>query len=209
MTTPYTYIIKHKPSGKVYYGCRYAKVCTPDDLWSTYFTSSKQVKKLIKETGKESFDIEIRKTFNTVDACRNWENRVLKRLNVNNRQHIFLNKTDNISISVEVASAGAKSKKGMKYNWSEEGLNNIKKANSQPRSDEFKQKVRLASNPGVKRGPRVTKDSPQGRENKRLGHLGKSSGMKGKSQCECSCILCGHVTKYPNLKSHYKYKHNQ
>ena len=40
MHQPFTYLIKHKTSGKVYYGVRYAKKCSPIDLWTTYFTSS-------------------------------------------------------------------------------------------------------------------------------------------------------------------------
>ena len=63
---PYTYLIKHKPTGKVYYGFRSANTQEPHkDLWNTYFTSSPKVKQLIEETGKESFDVEIRKIFET------------------------------------------------------------------------------------------------------------------------------------------------
>ena len=41
MGIPYTYRITHLPSGKHYYGARYAKDCHPSDLWVIYFTSSK------------------------------------------------------------------------------------------------------------------------------------------------------------------------
>lgn len=94
---PYTYFIIHKPSKLKYYGVRFAKGCNPKDLWKTYWTSSKYVKALIQKDGPESFFVEIRKKFADVSLARNWEHRVLKKLNVVNRED-FLNKTDNKSI---------------------------------------------------------------------------------------------------------------
>ena len=56
---PYVYLIKHKTSGLKYLGVRYAKGCNPSDLWKTYFTSSKLVKKLIDQFGKDDFFIKV------------------------------------------------------------------------------------------------------------------------------------------------------
>jgi predicted GIY-YIG superfamily endonuclease len=54
---PYTYLIKHRPSGKVYYGFRCANRVEPhEDLWKHYFTSSPKIQQLIEETGADSFD---------------------------------------------------------------------------------------------------------------------------------------------------------
>ena len=55
---PYYYVIKHKPSGKLYIGSQYGKKSDPSNLWETYFTSSKLVKELIEKDGKDSFIIE-------------------------------------------------------------------------------------------------------------------------------------------------------
>lgn len=75
---PYTYLIKHTPTGKVYYGVRTANKVEPhNDLWKHYFTSSPGVQKLIEETGVDSFVVEIRKTFETKEAAVAWETRVL------------------------------------------------------------------------------------------------------------------------------------
>lgn len=79
-TIPYTYRITHLPSKKWYYGVRYAIGCSPDDLFVTYFTSSKIIKGLIKEDGVKSFSVEIRKTFNDVNSARMWENKVLRKI---------------------------------------------------------------------------------------------------------------------------------
>jgi len=80
---PYTYLIKHRPSGKVYYGFRCANKVEPhNDLWKNYFTSSPGVQKLIEETGVDSFDTEIRRVFETKEQAIAWETRVLHRCNV-------------------------------------------------------------------------------------------------------------------------------
>lgn len=93
---PYTYLITHLPSKKVYYGVRFANGCHPTDLFDKYFTSSKVVRQLIKSDGIESFKIEIRRTFDSKEAAMLWENKVLKRMNVVKRED-FLNQTDNMS----------------------------------------------------------------------------------------------------------------
>ena len=77
---PYTYFLVHVQTGQKYYGVRYAKGCNPSEFWVSYYTSSKYVKKLILETGADSFIFEIRKTFNTPLAARAWEHKVLRRM---------------------------------------------------------------------------------------------------------------------------------
>lgn len=80
---PYTYLVKHKPTGRVYYGMRAANKVEPEqDLWQHYFTSSPKVQQLIEETGPESFDVEIRKVFETKEQAVFWETRVLRRCRV-------------------------------------------------------------------------------------------------------------------------------
>jgi hypothetical protein len=63
MYQPYTYLLRHLPTGRAYYGVRYAKGCSPADLWVKYFTSSKDIHNMIKEYGKDSFTAEVRKIF--------------------------------------------------------------------------------------------------------------------------------------------------
>lgn len=80
---PYTYLIKHKPTGLVYYGFRSANKVDPEnDLWNKYFTSSPKVKLLLEETGADSFDVQIRKTFDTQKQAVEWETKVLRRCKV-------------------------------------------------------------------------------------------------------------------------------
>jgi len=78
----YTYLIGWTKTNKWYYGVRYAKNCDPSDLWKTYFTSSKFVKKQRDLYGDPDI-ISIRKTFgdNSIKA-KLWEERVLENLDV-------------------------------------------------------------------------------------------------------------------------------
>lgn len=77
--TPYTYLIKNKSTGMLYYGVRFGRNCHPNDLWTKYFTSSKLVKDLIKRYGKEDFLFEVRKIFDTKESAIEWEQRVIRR----------------------------------------------------------------------------------------------------------------------------------
>jgi Putative endonuclease segE, GIY-YIG domain/NUMOD3 motif len=107
---PFTYLVKHIPTNKYYYGVKFKKGCHPNDLWTKYFTSSKKVKGLIKKYGKKSFQFEIRKTFKTQKQAREWEHKVLRRLKVIYRDD-FLNLSDSLHIDPKIIS---KSKMGNK-----------------------------------------------------------------------------------------------
>lgn len=78
---PFTYHIVCRLTGEHYYGSRYAKGCDPSDLWNTYFTSSRKVKKLLEQYGTQSFDVEVRRVFETREEAIRWEFRVLEKLN--------------------------------------------------------------------------------------------------------------------------------
>jgi hypothetical protein len=100
---PFTYLVKHIPTNKYYYGVRFRKKCHPYDLWTKYFTSSKKVKGLIRRYGKKSFQFEIRKTFKTAQQAMAWEFKVLRRMKVVDRKD-FLNQSDNKRIDPKLLS---------------------------------------------------------------------------------------------------------
>ena len=87
---PYTYLIGWSEQNMFYYGVRYAKNCHPDDLWKTYFTSSKYVKEFREEHGDPDI-IQIRKTFEDKRSAIDWEDKVLVRTKCYLRED-FLNK---------------------------------------------------------------------------------------------------------------------
>lgn len=76
--TPYVYRIKSK-QGHFYYGCRYAQGCDPTDFWSTYFTSSKPVRSLIEEHGKDFFEPKIVKVCRTQEEALRIERTLISR----------------------------------------------------------------------------------------------------------------------------------
>lgn len=77
----YCYLIGWTRFQKYYYGARWSKNSSPNDLWKTYFTSSKSVKSFVKENGNPDI-IQIRKTFVDKKKVQKWEKRVLKKLKV-------------------------------------------------------------------------------------------------------------------------------
>lgn len=93
MTIPYTYLITFLPTGQYYYGVSHRKGCSPEHLWTKYFTSSKHIKKLLEEHGKEAFKVEVRKTFDSGDAALLWEHRFLKRVDAA-RNPMFINRSN-------------------------------------------------------------------------------------------------------------------
>ena len=78
---PYTYLIKFKPTGQLYYGSSYAnsksKTANPSQFWNTYFTSSKHIKRLVAEYGKDAFEVKVRKVFETAEQALKCERKVL------------------------------------------------------------------------------------------------------------------------------------
>lgn len=115
-TVPFTYYLQHIPTGKKYYGVRYARGCHPDDLWRTYFTTSDIVHQMIKEYGKESFRYSIRRIFQDSKKALKWEQRVLRRLRVSKRddwinrayvsEHFICEMTDEMRLKLSVINTG-------------------------------------------------------------------------------------------------------
>ena len=134
---PYTYLIRHRPTGKVYYGYRSANRVDPvDDLWKRYFTSSPGVQKLIEETGVDSFDVEIRQIFETKEQASNWETRVLNRCKV-----LHDDRWLNQNVAGYIVPTEESNKKISDFH------------KDKPKSEEHKEKIRQG-NIGKKRPPR-------------------------------------------------------
>ena len=78
---PFAYLITSKLDGKRYYGIKISKDADPSQLWTTYFTSSKEVRAKVAKHGADSFTAEVRKVFETSEQAINWESRLLTRIN--------------------------------------------------------------------------------------------------------------------------------
>ena len=151
----YTYYIFHIPTKKHYYGARWAKDSNPDDFWKSYFTSSKEVWKLLKEYGKESFRVKIRKVFNTGLEARLWEHKVLKKLKVSSKSD-WLNKTNG---QPPICNYSRK-EQGLGRRLSEAHIKAISRGNlgksKKPQTEEHKELCRL-SRIGSKRSEETKK----------------------------------------------------
>lgn len=89
----YTYLIKCTLNNMYYYGVRWANKTAPDqDLWIKYFTSSKVIKRLITQHGKDIFKVQIRRTFRNKFEAIKWEETVLSRMKILNKPDKWLNK---------------------------------------------------------------------------------------------------------------------
>lgn len=129
-TVYFTYYIYNRVTNQHYYGARWKTGCHPNDLWNTYFTSSKKVKQLIKEYGKDSFDIQIRKIFDTKEQCQLWEQKVLIKLKVKTRE-------DWLNVAI-----GAPPTPKIGYKHKPETLAKMRKPKKEKWSDERKQAKR-------------------------------------------------------------------
>lgn len=133
--TPYTYLIGWSNQQKYYYGVRYAQGCHPNDLWESYFTSSKGVEEMQKQYGEPDI-IEIRKTFVDESTAIKWEHKVLNRMNIHMRSD-FLNEACWPAInnkgrkrSKETREKISKIKTGVKWGYhSEESKKQIANSN--------------------------------------------------------------------------------
>ena len=107
----YTYYLYHIPTGKKYYGSRYANKLSPEqDLWNVYFGSSDLVDEFVEAHGKDSFVAEVRKTFETKEDALIWEDRVLRKLDAPKRDD-WLNQSYSLGPHRPVAPFGGRTHK--------------------------------------------------------------------------------------------------
>jgi hypothetical protein len=217
---PYTYLIGWSVHNKYYYGVRFAKNCTPEELWTSYKTSSNHVKNFYLEHGEPDV-IQVRKIFSNNEKARQHEHKVLKRMNVINDER-FLNQTDNKSISSECAIRGAKKSKPMKADdprrlasslrmkGSLQARNNYVKMNSlESRLKQHKTKTERRT-----QGLYDESTKQAGMKISKIYHEKKSSGwnnpveftketglkMAAKNNADASCPHCGKVGQYRAMK---------
>lgn len=85
----YTYLIGWSWLDMWYYGSQYGSKAHPDNLWVTYFTSSKHVTNFRAEHGEPDVRIIIKEDFKTREETRSYEARVLTRINAAKHPHML------------------------------------------------------------------------------------------------------------------------
>jgi hypothetical protein len=136
----------------------------PDqDLWKQYFTSSPKVQKLIEETGADSFDVEVRKIFETKEEASDWETKVLRRCKV-----LHDDRWINQNVAGYIVPTEESRKKISDYH------------KNKPKSEEHKEKIRQ-SNLGKNKGKTATDEH---RRKNSDSHKGEKNSMYGKHHSE-------------------------
>ena len=126
MNKPYTYIITYTSTGEFYIGSRSAnRASAVDDLWHTYFTSSKLINERIKSEGTDCFTAQVIDEFDTPEEAFVAEQlmiseRISNPLCLNktyqlNGKQAFLTTGTNRSHSAETRQKISKSLKGCKW----------------------------------------------------------------------------------------------
>lgn len=150
MSRPFCYLIGWTVHNKWYYGVKWGKNSEPDMLWFNYKTSSKYVKQFVTLHGDPDI-IQVRKTFETAESARKFEQGVLIRLNKLDKfgsNSKWLNRTTNKSIVFHTPyirtteMKQALSEKARQRNVSETTRRKISAATTgRKHSDETKRKI--------------------------------------------------------------------
>jgi hypothetical protein len=74
---PYIYQITFIKTGQKYIGSRTGRLCNPDELWVSYFTSSNVVKALIKKYGTDSFIVDYKIEYSSKEEAAEKERQLL------------------------------------------------------------------------------------------------------------------------------------
>lgn len=199
---PYTYLIGWSKFDRWYYGVRYAKGCKPEDLWVTYFTSSKHVTDFRTLYGEPDI-IQIRQVFNDAEKALRCEERVLRKFNVMSNDK-WLNRSINgvyakVGMSKTLAHRQNVSLGRMGIQFTEEHRHKIRLANlNRTATEETKSKM-SATRRGVSKSPECRKRMSEA-------HLGKPKSK----HIQSTCPHCNHTGgigamkrwHFDNCKSH-------
>ena len=114
----FTYLLKWTIHQKSYYGVRYKDSATLESIGTTYFSSSKYVKKFIKENGNPDV-VEIRRIFKDKNSAKSWEEKVIRRIKAIKNPN-WLNMGNNnsfkgVTCNDEVRKAISKSRTGQSF----------------------------------------------------------------------------------------------
>lgn len=123
----YTYTVKQKTTGKIYYGVRKSKIF---DLGITYFTSSKIVKRIILEQGVDAFEFKLRRGFESYEAARRHESSILSRLNAVKNEKMFNQAVSSPMIPNKDEQAELKRRKKISESLKEKWKNDVEYKNN-------------------------------------------------------------------------------
>lgn len=225
---PYTYLIGWSAHNTYYYGVEFSnkkKIANPQNLWITYFTSSRYVAEARLKYGEPDI-IQVRKIFSSKEKAQSWEQRVISRCKLHLKEN-FLNKAcgtlinfDDDEVKLKMSIAAKRSRRplsndtkiklssSLKNKWKDNGhhCKNVKLNNDH----------KNAISEGVKKSERY-KDALEAGLTK---HIGENNGMFGKKHTKESrkkmsekcknrklikCNVCGAEVTSQTLGRYHKH----
>lgn len=121
---PYTYLIGWSHHNVWYYGVQHRKNAKPNNLWKSYFTSSRYVKRFREQYGEPDV-IEIRKTFTSKHDALLWEEKVLRRINAAADEKWLNRRSGNKNFYIDEESAKKRGEKHRGFRHTEENKKRI------------------------------------------------------------------------------------
>ena len=204
--TPFTYLIYCKVTDQYYYGSRYGKGCHPEQLWNTYYTSSKIIKQLISEHGVDNFTVKVTKLFEHKQQAREWEHRFLKKVKAaTNPKWINQHKGDGkfynkggLKLTDEQRQKLSQAQKGiLKPGTSKSMIGNTRRKGmlftTEQKANVSKARLGNKNRLGIKH----TEDI------KKIISERTSISLKGKAKATIACPHCGKVGGQGNMKRYH------
>lgn len=189
---PYTYLLHHIPTNTFYYGVRWAKNCIPDEFWVKYFTSSKKLIPLLRTLfGDESFEYEIRRTFKNKESAVKWEEKLLRRMKVLDKQDVWLNR----NIAGAILNSSMLNVGRIPYNKGKTGL--------YQHTIKHKQRMKIV----MLNNTNGSGNSPSIEQKKKISErmIGNiyGAGGRGIPKKKISCTVCGLIGGNSNMKRYH------
>jgi len=187
MIAAYVYTITNKITGEFYHGYRYRNqtlgITPNDDLWVTYFTSSRRIKHDIKKYGKTAFSATI--IYENSDSIKCWQQEQIAIKKDWGNPLLLNGKYHDPESEIEIFRRVNLLSEATRLKMSAAGK-------GRPKSEEHKKKIALANTGNV--------GSAQKRAKISAARKGKPPSNKGVTPPKYSCPHCGSFVSNGNLK---------
>ena len=205
----YVYYIKHIPTGKFYYGFRFAHISKnrlpEDDLWKTYFTSSAKIKDLRNQD--DSFEVKI--LYKDLDIEKTyWVEQEYIKENINNPlclNSYYIDKEKNqkmFSMAGKFHTEETKQKLRNRHPWNKgkkipRGTPSWNKG--VPIAEHVKKLIKEKTT-GLKKSEETRQKMRKPKSKEHASNISKAALSRPKT----SCGVCGRLISNPNIENHRK-----
>jgi hypothetical protein len=218
----YVYLIRNKNTSEFYYGSRVANVrkgiMPEDDLWKKYFTHSTNVRRLIKQYGKDSFECEILLTSEDFDLIF-WKEQEFIKNNIKNPKCLNRQYKDKDKNQKVFSFGGKRHTDEARKKISRPAWNKGLRKDTSDIIKEYSKKLAGKNNPcygkvySEEERERISKATigiPKSEETKKRMRKPKSDSHKANQSIaafnrpKIECDVCGRLISKPNIELHKK-----